>query len=113
MSWQALDHRALRAHAATMRVSRFALCSLGVATALRPQTSSFARRAARAASTAEDCGCEVTYGGDVPASAKTMDHLAAVRDVEAFDAATGGATTLGAKLGGDRVAVVSFLRSFG
>ncbi|KAH8062979.1 prostaglandin-F synthase [Aureococcus anophagefferens] len=60
-----------------MRVSRFALCSLGVATALRPQTSSFARRAARAASTAEDCGCEVTYGGDVPASAKTMDHLAA------------------------------------
>ncbi|KAH8067402.1 prostaglandin-F synthase [Aureococcus anophagefferens] len=28
-----------------MRVSRFALCSLGVATALRPQTSSFARRA--------------------------------------------------------------------
>jgi len=96
-----------------MRVSRFALCSLGVATALRPQTSSFARRAARAASTAEDCGCEVTYGGDVPASAKTMDHLAAVRDLEAFDAATGGATTLGAKLGGDRVAVVSFLRSFG
>ena len=55
----------------------------------------------------------MTYGGDVPASAKTMDHLASVRDVEAFDAATGGATTLGAKLGGDRVAVVSFLRSFG
>lgn len=91
-----------------------ALGALGSVAGLRGSVRRpMASRVALSSAAAEDCGCAPSFGGDVPESARALDHLGVVRDLGVFDVATGGATTLGAKVGEGRVCVVAFLRSFG